>query len=112
MTPEGRVKAKINKVLEKHGAYKFMPVQTGYGTKTLDYLICAGGYFIAIEAKRPGKEPTKKQELTAREIRAAGGVVFMIDGDPKQLDLLDKFLATIMPPTRVQIANDTSNRQP
>ena len=78
VTPEGRVKAEIKAYLNSIGAYWFMPVQTGYGTSTVDFLVCYRGYFIAIEAKAPGKMPTKFQELTMEKIRKAGGKVYVV----------------------------------
>ena len=83
MTPEGRVKQAVNRVVEPYiergYVYKFMPVQSGFGKKTLDYLLCVNGVFVAIETKAPGKKPTALQELCSREIARAGGTVFVID---------------------------------
>lgn len=82
MTEEGKVKKEINKVLDKFGdkIYRFMPVPYGFGQSSLDYLICAGGSFVAIEAKAGGEVPTSLQEEKIRLIKAAGGKVFVIDG--------------------------------
>jgi hypothetical protein len=58
MTPEGKVKAAVNKVLARYKKiYRFMPVPYGYGESSLDYLICVNGRFVAIETKAPGKKP-------------------------------------------------------
>ena len=57
LTPEGKVKAAVKRVLARYPeTYFFMPVQAGYGKKTLDFLICHYGEFIAIETKAPGKK--------------------------------------------------------
>ncbi len=80
-TPEGKVKKKVSKLLKDMGAYYFMPVQAGYGSTTLDYLVCFHGEFIAIETKAPGKKMSARQELTAELIAEAGGVVFVISDD-------------------------------
>ena len=89
MTPEGRIKAKINKVLAQgDGVYKFMPVQQGLGATTLDYLICVNSHFLGIEAKAPGKKPTPRQLLTIQKIRDAGGTALVIDGDLGLVELL------------------------
>ena len=74
MTPEGRVKAEIKKWLTARGAYFFMPVQGGYGAAGLDFYVCLTGFFVAVEAKRPGEEPTPRQEIIMDAIRAAGGL--------------------------------------
>lgn len=80
MTPEGKVKRAIRKVLDKYkSAYVFMSVPSGYGKSTLDYLICCHGRFIAIEAKAPGKKPTPRQKKIIGEIERAGGDVLVID---------------------------------
>lgn len=82
MTEEGKVKKEINKVLAKFGdkIWHYMPVPYGFGKPALDYLMCVSGSFIAIEAKAGGEVPTPLQEKTIREMRAAGGKVFVIDG--------------------------------
>ena len=82
MTPEGKVKDRLNKALKPFGLklYRFMPVQTGYGRKTLDYLLCYNGHFIAIETKAPGKKMTSLQGEIACQIMEAGGKVFLVDG--------------------------------
>lgn len=80
MTPEGRVKAAISRVIDSFkSAYKFMPVPSGYGLSSLDYLLCINGRFLAIEAKAPGKKPTARQMKIIRQIERAGGTVFVID---------------------------------
>ncbi len=83
MTPEGRVKAKVNKALAGLGVdcWKFMPVQSGYGTPALDYLTCVRGRFIAIETTVKGKTLTPRQEITKKSIEDAGGLVLVVDDD-------------------------------
>ena len=85
-TPEGIVKDKVKKVLKRCGVYYHMPVVNGLGKPTLDFVGCADGGFFAIETKAPGKKPTPRQELTIAEMRAAGGKVFVIDGDTTELE--------------------------
>lgn len=89
MTPEGRVKAKVNKALAQWAnVYRFMPVPTGYGATTLDYLLCVNEHFVGIETKKPGGKLTPRQEATAAEIRTAGGDVLVIDGDLTEFNAL------------------------
>ena len=80
MTPEGRVKKMVIKALDSlgDGCYRFMPVQSGYGSQTLDYLACIRGRFVAIETKAPGKKLTPMQEITKRNIINAGGIVLVV----------------------------------
>lgn len=91
MTPEGKVKAAVNRVLSRYHLYTFMPVPSGYGASSLDYIICFHGRFIAIETKKPGGKMTNRQKLIAEKIRAAGGTVFLIDGE-LGLEELKEFL--------------------
>lgn len=75
MTPEGKIKENVKNFLKKRGAYFFMPVPSGYGTPTLDFIGCYRGYYFAIETKAPGKEPTPRQRSTMRTMQEAGGYV-------------------------------------
>jgi hypothetical protein len=81
MTPEGLTKVKLKKYLRDRGAYFFMPVQTGYGAPTLDFLVCLRGSFIGYETKARGKDLTPRQKMAARAIAAAGGAVFRVTLD-------------------------------
>ncbi len=92
MTPEGKVKAKIKRILNRADAYYFMPVQTGYGMPTLDFLCFHLGAGFAIEAKAPGKKPTKRQEAIIHEMEYAGAQVFVIDGAEGSYDWLINWL--------------------
>ena len=80
MTPEGRVKAKVKKALTVLGAdcWRFMPVQTGFGSPALDFLLSIRGRFVAIETKAPGKTLTPLQETTKAAIETAGGIVLVV----------------------------------
>lgn len=92
-TPEGRVKRRITKILKAaEDCYYFMPVQTGYGGVTLDYLGWSRGRPFGIEAKAPGKKPTMRQILTMQEMEKAGGTTFVIAGDPMEYEELRLWL--------------------
>ncbi len=80
MTPEGRVKAAVKKILNATGTYYLMPVQAGFGKRGLDFHGISKGRGFVIETKRPGKDPTTLQEQTIAEVLASGGKVFRIDG--------------------------------
>ena len=96
MTPEGKIKKRINELLDTYGEdlYKYMPVPVGYGIPTVDYLICFKGCFIAIEAKRPKGKPTARQEGTLESIMAAGGATFVVNDD-QSLETLRMVLDSI-----------------
>jgi hypothetical protein len=78
MTPEGKIKKLVKDWLNSIEAYYFMPVQAGYGARTLDFLVCYKGRFIAIETKRPGGKMTKFQQNTAHSIAESGGRVLLV----------------------------------
>ncbi len=69
-----------------------MPVQTGYGMPTLDFLCFHCGRGFAIETKAPGKKPTKRQEAIIHEMELAGAQVFVIDGTEGSYDWLTQWL--------------------
>lgn len=89
MTPEGRVKDKIKKVLKSFGEdlYYEMPVPTGFGKSGLDFECVYRGFAFAIEAKAPGGKPSPTQEVTIERKRRAGCRVFVIDGPAGLLEL-------------------------
>ena len=88
MTPEGRVKAAVKKLLKSRGIYYYMPSQTGYGIVGVpDFICCDNGRFIGIETKAPGKrsQTTPNQKVQLALIEQAGGDAMVID-DIKQLE--------------------------
>jgi hypothetical protein len=86
VTPEGKVKRTIKLLLDRlfpedYPCYTETLVTQGYGRAGLDFTCCLFGWFVAIEAKAPGEWLTPRQRLTAIEILAAGGKVFIISND-------------------------------
>lgn len=93
MTPEGRVKEAVKKLLRAAGAYYYMPVPQGYGAATVDFLVCYRGRFAAIETKASGKKPTKRQEAALQAMHEAGAATFVIDGvDSEGMRALERWL--------------------
>jgi len=93
-TPEGRVKARIKRVLKKHGVWFFMPVPYGMGVHGIpDFICCFDGRFLAIEAKAPRKKKTltMNQAKKIREIIDHGGIALVVD----DADALDAYLSEI-----------------
>lgn len=79
-TPEHKVKDRIKKILEKHNAYKFMPMTGGYGKSGVpDIVACVQGKFIGVECKANGNKPTALQKKNLEEIVKAGGYSFVVD---------------------------------
>lgn len=89
-TPEGKLKDQVKAFLKERGAYYHMPVQTGYGVPTLDFIGCCMGRFFAIETKAPGKKPTARQNLTIREMQAAHAHVVWINTINELVNVWDK----------------------
>jgi pantoate kinase len=80
VTPEGKVKLKVKKILSDMGAYYAMPMGTGFSSSGVpDFLICIGGVFCGIECKANGNKPTALQLKHIDDIRKAGGIAFVID---------------------------------
>lgn len=80
MTPEGKVKAKVKKVLKDLNAYYVMPMGTGFGSVGVpDFIVCYRSKFIAIECKAGGNKPTALQYKNLREIQDRGGVSLIVD---------------------------------
>lgn len=94
MTPEGKVKKKVSALLKERGVYYFMPVQNGMGKPGLDYHCIHKGVGFCVETKAPGGKLTARQELTATEVRDAGGYVFKVEG-AGSLAHLEHFLLKI-----------------
>jgi hypothetical protein len=79
VTPEGKVKAKVKKVLGEIGAYYAMPMGSGWGNSGVpDFLVCYQGRFIGIECKAGGNGPTALQESNLKAIQKAGGNALVI----------------------------------
>lgn len=91
-TPEGQVKAMISRALkpwiDRGEVWKLMPVPSLYSSRSIDYILCAGGRFIGIEAKKPGGKPTALQIETMRRIREAGGLTFVVDDEESLADVM------------------------
>lgn len=100
MTPEGKVKAMVNRRLkpyeERGQLWKFMPVQTGFGKPGLDYHITVGGRSVYIETKTTIGTLTARQQETCVAIRKAGGEVYIVrceDDMAYVVHCIDKILA-------------------
>ena len=94
MTPEGKVKEKVKKVLKEYNAYYHMPVQNGMGKPSLDFICCHKGRFLAIETKTEKGKLTLRQEATIDEMQKAGAIVLVIRGesDGETFAILRSFL--------------------
>jgi len=115
MTPEGRVKSDIAKLLLSYKIYPakmagtgpdkglpadavgwyFMASSNGMGVKGLpDFLGHFKGLLFGIESKALKKSPTGFQQLQINAIRSSGGAVFVVDG-PETLSVFQAWLKTV-----------------
>jgi hypothetical protein len=78
-TPEGKVKRQIKAYLKAQGVYFYMPVPSGLGARTLDFLCCIEGRFLGIEAKAPGKKATHAQQDEIDRMAQARGLAICVD---------------------------------
>ena len=111
-TEEGLLKDKVKRYLDAlPRQYRFMPVQQGYGTQTLDFLCCIDGRFVGVETKAAGKKPTPRQNQCIEAIKKAGGAAFYCDSyESFLLNMAAWGLAphNPKPPTYEEICRDTT----
>ena len=80
ITPEGKVKAAVRKLLVEFGIYYFSPSANGYGRAGIpDIICCFGGRFIAIECKAGKGTTTALQDRELAAIRTAGGMAVVVN---------------------------------
>ena len=79
MTPEGKVKAQVKKILDERGVYYFCPATGGYGRSGIpDFICCYNGRFLAIECKAGKGDLTALQTRELTRIDAAGGEAIVV----------------------------------
>jgi len=79
MTPEGKVKNQVKKILEAHKVYHFSPPGMGLGRAGIpDIIACFNGRFIGIECKAGKGQLTTLQSRELGRIDLAGGKTFVI----------------------------------
>lgn len=83
MTPEGKIKKKIDAMLKSKGVWYFKPQAGPFGRSGVpDYIICIRGSFVGIEAKRDAQHrPTALQTQCMEKIEASGGKCFVVFDD-------------------------------
>lgn len=82
MTPEGKVKKNVKKILDEYECYHFSPATGGYGASGVpDIIACYKGRFIGIECKAGNNQPTLLQGANLDKIRAQGGIALVIRED-------------------------------
>ena len=93
-TPEGKVKAKVKKLLDSLGIYYFSPYMAGFGRSGIpDIVCCVEGLFLGIECKAGSNKPTALQEREAERIKKAGGITLVVNEN--ELPALERLLNNI-----------------
>ena len=82
-TPEGKVKAKVDRLLRQHGVWFFSPQAGPYGRAGIpDRIACVDGHFVGIEVKADRTcKPTALQLQCMELIEASGGQCFVVYDD-------------------------------
>jgi len=82
MTPEGKVKAKVVKLLKAANVWYFFPANNGFGKSGIpDIIAIVNGEFIGIEVKSAKGKPTELQKICGAEIEGAGGTWLVVRDD-------------------------------
>lgn len=93
MTPEGKVKERVKKLLKENDVFFFMPKGSTYGTQGIpDIICCIRGMFIGIETKAGHGVPTAMQKEQMHRIVEHGGYTFCINED--NFDVLQEWIET------------------
>ena len=80
MTPEGKVKKQVKKILDDIGAYHFSPMTAGFGRSGVpDIIACVKGKFIGMECKAGKNEPTLLQKHNMKLINQSGGLSIVVN---------------------------------
>ena len=90
ITPEGKTKARLDRLLKKYGndLHAFKPVQNGMGSPALDYIVCYKGRYASIETKAGAAKMAPRQEVTAGALRKAGAAVFLVNDVSGEQELI------------------------
>jgi hypothetical protein len=88
-TPEGKVKAKVTKMLKEYQVWYFFPANNGFGKAGIpDIIAIVDGVFVGIEVKAdPTKKPTELQVRCGEEIRRSGAEWFLVCDDTSLLQV-------------------------
>jgi hypothetical protein len=85
-TPEGKIKDAVKAFLKERKVqsltspmsdavgFYWMPVPSGMGNPSLDFVICYRGHFIAFETKAFGGKPMPRQRMLMDMVRQGGGI--------------------------------------
>lgn len=78
MKPHTRFRIKLVKELEKIPHTKVIVMQAGSVRGWPDLIICVNSFFFGAELKIPPDKPTEIQKLRIKQLKGAGGKVFVV----------------------------------
>jgi hypothetical protein len=83
MTPEGKIKQSVKKLLNEYKCiFWFMPQSGIYGKNgAADFICCVDGWYVEIETKAPGEKQRLSQVARERDVVRSGGRYVLVDGD-------------------------------
>jgi hypothetical protein len=83
MSPEGRIKSKLDKMLRAEGVWYYSPQAGPHGVAGIpDRVAIVAGQFVGIECKADKyKKPTALQMKCMRDVEQAGGKCFVTYDD-------------------------------
>jgi len=94
MTPEGKVKRAVKRILDSHDVYYFFPATGGYGRAGVpDVICCVNKLFLAIECKAEKGKLTALQMNELRKIAIAGGKTIV--ATPQTLETLNVLIQSL-----------------
>ncbi len=83
-TPENKIKKQLIALLDAYGVFHWPAAASPYGVGGVpDRLAVVKGWVIGLECKAPGKGPTVMQAKFGVDLKNAGGIWMLIDGDAK-----------------------------
>jgi len=99
-TPEGKVKARVDKLFKTHGVWYYSPQAGPFGSSGIpDRVAIVNGQFVGVECKADKtKKPTALQTKCMENITLAGGQCFIVY-DNATLAALESFITERMPST-------------
>jgi Archaeal holliday junction resolvase (hjc) len=103
MTPEGRVKSEVRKILRENAPdvhYIHVPGSQYGKAGAPDYIACVCGWFIAIECKAGKNGQTWLQKEAQTDIEKAWGIYLLIN--EKNYDLLRNTIEVIRAKENIQ----------
>jgi hypothetical protein len=93
MQPEARIVKKIQALITKQGGrcFKIHGGDNPFQEAGIpDILACYRGWFIGLEVKQPGEEPSPLQRKVLNEIERAGGIALVVSTVAEVASLLAK----------------------